>query len=124
MLAAATAEGTRRYAGRFPKAAPGHFRPAQGLTLSSIGIGTYLPTSDDAGYAAAIAEAVRLGLNVLDTAVSYREQRSERAMGLALRTLAGEGFGRDQVVVCTKGGYLPLENGRPVGTPPKGELVA
>jgi aryl-alcohol dehydrogenase-like predicted oxidoreductase len=107
----ATAEGTARYRARFPKAAEGHFRDARGLTLSSIGIGTYLPTSDDAGYAAAIAESVRRGINVLDTAINYREQQSERAMGRALQALAGEGFDRSELLVCTKAGYLPLDAG-------------
>ena len=38
----ATAEGTKRYQQRFAGAAEDHFREEQGLTLSSIGIGTYL----------------------------------------------------------------------------------
>ena len=35
----ATAEGTRRFAARFP-GLPGHFRRPDRLTLSSLGLGT------------------------------------------------------------------------------------
>ena len=44
----ATAEGTARFRDRFAARLPGHFREAQGLWISSIGIGTYLgePTAD------------------------------------------------------------------------------
>ena len=112
----ATAEGTKKYTERFADAADGHFRAAQGLTLSSIGIGTYLGNWDaatDASYADAITKFVGSGGNVIDTAANYRFQRSERAIGQALRDLAEKGFGRDEIFVSTKGGYLPFD-----GEPP------
>ncbi|UCF81043.1 MAG: aldo/keto reductase [Acidobacteriota bacterium] len=109
----ATAEGTRRYAERFGHLAPDHFRMAQDLTVSSIGIGTYLGAFDDAtdeGYRGAIARALELGCNFIDTAVNYRCQRSERAIGEALKKAFTEGsVRRDEVVVSTKGGYFPYE---------------
>ena len=43
----ASAEDTRAFSGR-SAAAPGHFRDARGLTLSSIGLGTYLGAEDAA----------------------------------------------------------------------------
>jgi aryl-alcohol dehydrogenase-like predicted oxidoreductase len=49
------------------------------LWLSSIGLGTYLGDADaatDAAYTESIASALRSGINVLDTAISYRHQRS------------------------------------------------
>jgi len=53
-------------------------------------------------------------VNLIDTAVNYRCQRSERAIGDALRAAIGSGaVGRDEIVVCTKGGYVPLDR-----TPP------
>ena len=43
----ATPEGTARYRDRFAgRAAHDHFKQQQGLTLSSIGIGTYLGNPD------------------------------------------------------------------------------
>ena len=114
-----TPEGTARYIERFAgRAANGHFREAQGHALSSIGIGTYLGNPDDAtdeNYTNAVVRAVQLGVNVIDSAANYRFQRSERAIGHALKALTNEhGFQRDELVICTKGGYLPFD-----GAPPR-----
>ncbi|MGH7859185.1 MAG: aldo/keto reductase, partial [Candidatus Binatia bacterium] len=116
----ATGEGTARYAARLSKTVhPAHFREAAGLRLSSIGLGTYLGSEtedDDALYVEAVEAAVRLGANVLDTAINYRCQRSERAIGRALAGLFASGeVARDEVVVATKGGYLPFEGSPPAG---------
>lgn len=114
----ATAEGTARYAGRFAaQAAPGHFRAGAGLTLSSLGIGTYLGEPDaatDEQYAGAVARALELGLNVVDTAINYRFQRSERSIGTALAELVAAGkLARDEAVVSTKAGFLTPDGGYP-----------
>ncbi len=118
LLNHATPEGAARYAERFAtRAATNHFRRQQGLTLSSIGIGTYLGNPDEAtdlSYANAVVRAVTSGVNVIDTAANYRFQRSERSIGRALKTLANEGFEREELVICTKGGYLPFD-----GAPPR-----
>jgi aryl-alcohol dehydrogenase-like predicted oxidoreductase len=82
-----------------------------GLSLSSIGLGTYLGSEDeatDAGYEACVAAALRSGVNVFDTAINYRGQKSERSIGRALAAAIGSGAARrDEVFVSTKGGYLP-----------------
>src|SRR5438552_2616947 len=110
MSKSATKEGTTRYAQKFAgRAAEGHFRETQRLLLSSLGIGTYLGKPDDrtdAAYAAAVVVAVESGINVMDAAINYRFQRSERSLGAAIRQLAAKGFEREEIVVCTKGGYL------------------
>ncbi len=115
----ATPEGTKRFAER-SAAAPGHFRVAMdGLTLSSIGVGTYLGPEDaatDAGYETCIAAALASAVNVFDSAINYRGQRSERAVGRALaKAIASGAVRRDEVFVSTKGGYLPhdAEDPRP-----------
>jgi aryl-alcohol dehydrogenase-like predicted oxidoreductase len=114
----ATSEATRRYAERFAtRAATDHFRQRHGLMLSSIGIGTYLGNPDDAtdaNYLNALVRAVESGVNVIDTAANYRFQRSERTIGRALKTLVERGFSREELVICTKGGYLPFD-----GAPPR-----
>jgi aryl-alcohol dehydrogenase-like predicted oxidoreductase len=114
----ATFEGTSRYRDRFAKAAQNHFRSRAGLSLSSIGIGTYLGHPDDStdqSYSDSVVCAVQLGSNVIDSAANYRFQRSERAIGNALTTLVRDsGFSRDELVICTKGGYLPFD-GEPPG---------
>jgi aryl-alcohol dehydrogenase-like predicted oxidoreductase len=109
----ATPEGTARYAARHERLAKGHWRNLRGLSVGSIGMGTYLgPDTDegDANYVRAAQTALRLGCNLLDAAINYRHQRSERALGRALQEAFDAGQGsRQEVVVCTKGGYLPFD---------------
>jgi aryl-alcohol dehydrogenase-like predicted oxidoreductase len=100
--------------------APRHRGGPRGLTLSSIAIGTYLgddTDSDDAAYTETVRLAFADGINVGDGSINYRCQRSERAIGRALNgaLVSGE-VARDEVVVCTKGGYVPLD-GYPPATP-------
>jgi aryl-alcohol dehydrogenase-like predicted oxidoreductase len=114
----ATAQGTLRYASRFQgRSAPGHFREVPGgLVFSSIGIGTYLGEADaatDDAYSRAVVAAVEGGFNVVDSAINYRLQRSERAVGAALKRLAASGFTRDQIVLCTKAGFLTPDGEMP-----------
>jgi aryl-alcohol dehydrogenase-like predicted oxidoreductase len=110
----ATVQGTARYARRLAaKVARGYFREGlAGLSLSSVGLGTYLGAADaatDRAYTSAIYAAARLGCNVLDTASNYRNQQSERTIGAALAGLASAGIEREEVLVCTKGGFIPLD---------------
>lgn len=115
---AATPEGTSRYKSRFDGVLDNaHFRSTQGLWLSSIGLGSYLGDADprvDQGYHDAVKRAAALGCNVFDTAANYRFQRSERNFGNAFAELfaAGE-VARDEIVVSTKGGYLPFDTQPP-----------
>lgn len=110
MKGTATFEGTRRYAARFEAiAAEDHFREAGDLMISSLGMGSYLGDHDqetDEAYLAATKAAVKGGINFLDTASNYRAQRSERVFGRALAELFSEGFQRDELVVCSKVGFL------------------
>src|SRR5262245_43424163 len=101
----ATAEGTARYVGRHTEFRNQVFyRTVRGLQVSSLGIGTYLGAMDDAADAAyidALVAAAEGGSNFFDAAITYRCQRSERGIGEALRQLQ-----RDEIVVCTKAGFL------------------
>jgi aryl-alcohol dehydrogenase-like predicted oxidoreductase len=118
----ATAEGTSRYRARHAKRfARDFYRPGPlDLGFSSIGIGTYLgedSDADDLAYAEAVRHAVAAGINVIDSAINYRCQRSERAIGRALQGALRVGdASRDEIVVCTKGGYIPLDD-YPPSTP-------
>src|SRR5262245_60071832 len=113
----ASAEATAQYRKRFPQAAEHHFRVRQNLTFSSIGIGTYLGDADqatDKNYADSVSRSVQLGSNVIDSAANYRFQRSERSIGQALETLMRDhDFSRSELVICTKGGYLPFDGTQP-----------
>jgi len=116
---AATPEGTRRYRDRMVArgARPDHFRQVHGLWISTIGMGTYagLTTDDlDVRYAEAAVLAARRGCNLFDTAINYRHQRSERALGQAIEAIVDEGIAaRDEIVVATKGGYIPFDEEMP-----------
>src|SRR5216684_1688197 len=118
----ATPEGTRRYRDRLVAAGAAHERHFReglgGLTLSTIGLGTYLGKHDgatDALYRAAVKQAVQAGCNVIDSAINYRCQRSERTIGQALAELIQDGTcRRDEVLIATKGGFIPYD-----GAPPR-----
>jgi aryl-alcohol dehydrogenase-like predicted oxidoreductase len=115
----ATEQGTARYVGRSRRnVVPEHFRLVEGgLRLGSVGVGTYLGREDDAtdaAYRRSVAHALERSFNVVDTAVNYRHQRSERAVGAALADLVGRrAIGRDEVFVATKGGYIPFDGEMP-----------
>jgi aryl-alcohol dehydrogenase-like predicted oxidoreductase len=115
----ATEQGTARFAGRPRRnVLPEHFRIVErGLRLSSVGIGTYLGREDEAtddAYRRAIARAFERSVNVVDTAINYRHQRSERAIGAVLADLVGRrSLGRDEIFVATKGGYIPFDGDMP-----------
>jgi aryl-alcohol dehydrogenase-like predicted oxidoreductase len=114
----ATSQGTTRYAARLAgRVAPGHFGDLEGLAVSTVGIGTYLGREDaetDVAYQDALVRALELGINTIDTAVNYRHQRSERAIRTALAAAFGRGLARrDEVVVATKGGYIPFDGAVP-----------
>lgn len=117
MATFATTDGTNKYAARFAgRAAEGHFREQQNLWLSSLGIGTYLGEPDartDAGYTGAIVEAVSSGVNVIDSAINYRFQRSERSVGAAIVELMKRGYSREELLICTKGGFLTPDSDMP-----------
>lgn len=109
----ATVEGTTAYRdGAVEKGiVPAHFRSVLSLSLSSLGIGTYLGDTDsltDGLVEDAIYESVASGaVNVIDTAINYRMQKAERSVGRALERLRTEGAtGRDHLFVATKNGYL------------------
>ncbi len=114
----ATAEGTEAF---FKKQASflhsDKFRSFQDWQVSALGLGTYLGNYDDATdllYEEAIEQAVKGGVNVIDTAINYRCQRSERTIGRALKKLfQSKKIHRSQVVIATKGGFIPFDGAPP-----------
>ena len=112
----ATPGATAAYAGRFSNL-PGNYRETLGLAVSSIGIGTYLGEPDseaDGAYAEALRAALKGGINLIDTAVNYRYQRSERVIGEVIAELVSAGaIRREEIVVATKGGYITFDGDAP-----------
>jgi len=111
---AGTAAGTASFRAALNGLPAGHFRDLDGLTVSSIGFGTYLGDEDDEtdrDYTRAMTRAVALGCNLFDTAINYRAQRSERVLGRTLGELVRtSALRREQMVLCTKAGYLPFDD--------------
>ncbi len=118
MTTFATSDGTKKYAERFlATAAPGHFREQQGLWLSSLGIGPYLGEPDertDLAYKDAIVAGGGSGRETsLTPQLITRFQRSERSGGAALAELMRRGFSREELLICTKGGFLTPDGSMP-----------
>src|SRR5580692_8618979 len=119
----ASAEGTARFRDR---AVADHGVPRQhfrlgpdGLSLSSLGLGTYLGRPDaatDLAVQDAVSVVVRSGrINVIDTAINYRHQRAERSVGRGLSHLIEQGvIRRQEVFVATKVGYLAPDGESPM----------
>ncbi|MCZ6582467.1 MAG: aldo/keto reductase [Thaumarchaeota archaeon] len=105
----ATVEGTSNYA-KGIVTGQGHFRNFAGLTLSSLGMGTYLGNTDDATdnlVREAVKKSITFGINVIDTAINYRAQKSERSVGKAITELVQAGkIKRNGIFISTKNGYV------------------
>ncbi|MDG5775850.1 aldo/keto reductase [Haloarculaceae archaeon H-GB2-1] len=109
----ATKDATWAYRDAHDEFARTYFRRCGRGVVSSIGLGTYLgdPTDEvDDGYRDAIVRALEGGSNVVDTAINYRHQRSERVVGEAIDRADVD---RDAVFVSTKGGFVPFDEDRP-----------
>ena len=105
----ATPEGTRKFA-IDSGVNQANFKVFEDLTLSNVGIGTYLGDADsrtDDLVSAAVKQSVASGVNVIDTAINYRSQKAERSVRKAVSELVQDGvISRDQVFISTKNGYV------------------
>jgi aryl-alcohol dehydrogenase-like predicted oxidoreductase len=110
----ATRDATWDYRNRFHESfARTYFRRFGDGLVSSLGIGTYLGDPTDARdeqYHESTVAALESGVNVVDTAINYRCQRSERVVG---RALDAADVDREAVLVATKGGFVPFDGVRP-----------
>ena len=114
----ANTTGTRRLAQRAGAERDEFYRSfPRKLSVSALGAGSYLgdcTDAEDERYRIALREAIRQGVNLIDTASNYRCQRSERVVGHAVvEAIAAGDVRRDELLVCSKGGYVALE-----GEPP------
>jgi aryl-alcohol dehydrogenase-like predicted oxidoreductase len=104
----ATSEGTEEYSKK--QDFPDNFRKIDELSLSNVGVGTYLGNPDvatDELVKNAIKKSILGGINVVDTAINYRAQKAERSVGKAISELINENkINRDQIFVSTKSGYV------------------
>jgi aryl-alcohol dehydrogenase-like predicted oxidoreductase len=113
LTGSATSAGTQRFAARAvgKGVSAEHFRVTDaGLHLSTLGLGSYLGEADgptDLAVAEAGTLVLRSGrVNVIDTAINYRNQRAERSLGRALQRAKDAGVEREEYFLASKAGYL------------------
>ena len=105
----ASSDGTKKFAQNSGVNSK-NFNEFQNLTLSNVGIGTYLGEPDsttDTLVTNAVKQSINSGVNVIDTAINYRSQKAERSVGKAISELIIEDkISRDQIFVSSKNGYV------------------
>ena len=105
----ATSEGTKKFA-QNSGINQVNFNEFQNLSLSNVGVGTYLGEPDaktDELVTGAVKQSIISGVNVIDTAINYRSQKAERSVGKAISELIQENkISRDQIFVSSKNGYV------------------
>jgi len=110
----ATPEATYGFAKRFAHYKDFYAR-YDGLIFSKLGFGTfkkepYKEENYTFDYKDALKTAIYNGVNVIDTAINYRYQQSEREIGEVLEELMLKGeVKREELIICSKGGFVPLD---------------
>ena len=106
----ATPEGTKNFTVKHDTIPEKNFNIFQDLSLSNVGIGTYLGNPDsetDIAVKDAVKKSIMSGVNVIDTAINYRAQKAERSVGQAISELVNENkISRDEIFISTKNGYV------------------
>ena len=106
----ATAEGTTNFIKKHNDVNKNNFRKIHGLSLSNVGVGTYLGNIDnitDELVKTAVKNSILAGINVIDTAINYRSQKAERSVGKAiLELIQEEKINRNEIFVSSKNGYV------------------
>jgi len=83
----ATPEGTAKFA-KSSGADSKNFRVVQDLTLSNVGVGTYLGQPDSETHDLvknAVKKSINSGINIIDTAINYRAQKAEHSRSRLFR---------------------------------------
>ena len=106
----ATPEGTKKFAERQTEISQQNYKNVHNLTLSNVGIGTYLGNADtetDKLVEYAIKKSIRGGINIIDSAINYRAQKAERSVKSAISQLINDNdISREEIFVSTKNGYI------------------
>ena len=108
----ATKEETLNFAKKFSSYKDFYIQH-NGLVFSKLGLGTFNkePYKEENyvfHYIEAVKQAIRSGINLLDTASNYRYGVSEKEIGEALKEL-GDEVKREELIICSKGGFIQLD---------------
>lgn len=84
----------------------------EGLTISSLGLGSYVGKPDDLTdfylYNSVKNSVLSGGINHIDTAINYRYMKSEKTIGKALQTLINKyKISREELIISSKVGFIP-----------------
>ena len=101
---------TKKFAERGTEISQQNYKNVNNLTLSNVGIGTYLGNPDietDNLVEDAIKKSILGGINIIDSAINYRAQKAERSVGSAIAQLIdNDDISREEIFVSTKNGYV------------------
>lgn len=110
----ATADDTLNFAKKFSNYKDFYIRHND-LVFSKLGLGTFNkePYKEENyifHYIEGVKEAIRNGVNLIDTASNYRYGQSEKEIGIALKELMqNDEIKREELIICSKGGFIQLE---------------
>jgi aryl-alcohol dehydrogenase-like predicted oxidoreductase len=113
MIKVANKESTYNFAKQFSNYKD-FYTISNDLVFSKLGIGTFNkePYKEENyvfHYIEAIKESVKSGINLIDTASNYRYGQSEKEIGEALKELYQDGIKREELIICSKGGFIQLD---------------
>lgn len=108
----ATASATLEFAKKFSNYKD-FYTQSNGLIISKLGLGTFNnePYKEENyvfHYIEGVKQAIKSGINLLDTASNYRYGQSEKEIGTALKELGNE-VSREELIICSKGGFIQLD---------------
>lgn len=108
----ATPEATYGFAKQFSNYKDFYIQ-SNGLIFSKLGLGTFSkePYKEENyvfHYIEGVKQAIRSGINLIDTASNYRYGVSEKEIGEALKELGVE-VQREELIICSKGGFIQLD---------------
>jgi aryl-alcohol dehydrogenase-like predicted oxidoreductase len=110
----ATFDATLNFAKKFPHYKDFYIKHND-LVFSKLGLGTFNkePYKEENyvfHYIEGVKEAIKSGINLIDTASNYRYGQSEKEIAIALKELFEEGsVKREELIICSKGGFIQLE---------------
>jgi len=108
----ATLEDTNNYAKKYSNYKDFYIKHND-LIFSKLGLGTFNkePYKEENyvfHYIEAVKQAIRSGINLIDTASNYRYGQSEKEIGEAIIEL-GDKVKREELIICSKGGFIQLD---------------
>lgn len=111
-MSMATPQGTLSFAKKFSHYKD-FFIKHNDLIFSKLGLGTFNkePYKEENyvfHYIESVKQAIKSGVNLIDTASNYRYGMSEKEIGTALAEL-GDEVKREELIICSKGGFIQLE---------------